>query len=162
MIRGGCLCGAIRFEVSRFVGPFELCHCSRCRKAFGAAFAPMIGVEAKDFCWLSGNEHIRRFEAPVIEWPPGYQTAFCETCGSPVPGGADEGADWFEVPAGLLDDDPGVRPDKHIFIECASDWFEIGDALPRLTKRDVIRMRMAALGKREGRSIDSSARTDED
>ena len=51
MIRGGCLCGAIRFEVARFVGPFELCHCSRCRSASGSAFMAMIGVWAKDFSW---------------------------------------------------------------------------------------------------------------
>lgn len=142
MIRGGCLCGAIRFEVRRFVGPFELCHCSRCRKAFGSAFASMIGVEAKDFTWLSGVDRIRRFEAPVVERPPGYQSAFCERCGSPVPG-AEEDIPWFEVPAGLLDDDPGLRPDKHIFVECGSEWFEITDDLPRLTKRDVIRTRLA-------------------
>ena len=48
MISEGCLCGAIRFEVARFVGPFELCHCSRCRKASGSAFSAMIGVRAED------------------------------------------------------------------------------------------------------------------
>ena len=39
MIRGSCLCGAIRYEIA---GPFEdmrHCHCSRCRKAHGAAFS---------------------------------------------------------------------------------------------------------------------------
>lgn len=66
MVSGGCLCGAIRFEVTRFVGPFELCHCSRCRKASGAAFTAMIGVNAEDFSWLSGRDEIRRYEAPVI------------------------------------------------------------------------------------------------
>jgi hypothetical protein len=32
MIRGSCLCGGVTFEIERAVGPFELCHCSRCRK----------------------------------------------------------------------------------------------------------------------------------
>jgi hypothetical protein len=39
MMRGSCLCGGVRFEVDRAVGPFELCHCSRCRKASGSALA---------------------------------------------------------------------------------------------------------------------------
>jgi len=38
------------------------------------------------------------------------------------------------VPAGLLDADPGLQPDKHIFVEHKSSWFDITDDLPRLTK----------------------------
>ena len=143
MVSGGCLCGAIRFEVARFVGPFELCHCSRCRKASGSAFAAMIGVKAEDFSWISGRDQIQRYEAPVQKHPPGFRTAFCENCGSPMPG-FEAADDWFEIAAGILDDDPGLRPDRHIFVECGSAWFEILDDLPRLTKGDVVRMRIAA------------------
>lgn len=146
MIRGGCLCGAIRFEVGRFVGPFEFCHCSRCRKASGSAFTAMIGVRAEDVSWLSGRDAIIRFEAPVLKHPPGFRTAFCGRCGSPMPI-FNEDDDWFEIAAGVLDEDPILRPDRHIFIECRSPWYEIRDDLPQLTKGDVIRMRMAALGR---------------
>jgi hypothetical protein len=146
MIRGGCLCGAIRFEVGRFVGPFEFCHCPRCRKASGSAFTAMIGVRAEDVSWISGRDAIIRFEAPVLKHPPGFRTAFCGRCGSPVPI-FNEDDDWFEIAAGVLDEDPILRPDRHIFIECGSPWYEIRDDLPQLTKGDVIRMRMAALGR---------------
>ena len=146
MIRGGCLCGAIRFEVGRFVGPFEFCHCSRCRKASGSAFTAMIGVRAEDVSWISGRDAIIRFEAPVLKHPPGFRTAFCGRCGSPMPI-FNEDDDWFEIAAGVLDEDPILRPDRHIFIECRSPWYEIRDDLPQLTKGDVIRMRMAALGR---------------
>lgn len=54
------------------------------------------------------------------------------------------GDDWFEIAAGVLDDDLGLRPDRHIFIECGSTWYEILDDLPQLTKGDVIRRRVAA------------------
>ena len=154
MIRGGCLCGAIRFEVARFVGPFELCHCSRCRKASGSAFTAMIGVRAEDVSWISGREAIQRFEAPVLKHPPGFRTAFCGCCGSPMPIFA-EGDEWFEIAAGVLDDDPIIRPDRHIFIECGSQWYEIRDDLPQLTKGDVIRMRIAAFENESNRSGDS-------
>ena len=43
-MRGGCLCGGIVFEVAKFEGPFELCHCTRCRKVSGSAFVAAIGV----------------------------------------------------------------------------------------------------------------------
>ncbi len=143
MIEGGCLCGTVRFAIEAFVGPFELCHCTRCRKASGSAFVAGIGVRGADFRWLSGYQEIRRYEAPILERSPGYQVAFCGRCGSPAPY-YEEGDEWLEVAAGLLDDDPGMRPDRHIFIECGSSWYTIRDELPQLTKIDVIRMRQAA------------------
>jgi hypothetical protein len=143
MISGGCLCGVIRFEVARFVGPFELCHCSRCQKASGSAFVSTIGVRAEDVSWIAGRDAIRRYEAPVLKIPPGFRTAFCGDCGSPMPV-FDPDDTWFEIPAGCLDEDPGLRPDRHIFIEHCREWSQIHDELPQLTKGDVIRMRIAA------------------
>jgi len=143
MVSGGCLCGAIRFEVARFVGPFELCHCTRCQKASGSAFVSTIGVRAEDVTWLSGRDGIQRYEAPVLKIPPGFRTAFCGQCGSPMPI-FDDDDDWFEIPAGALDEDPELRPERHIFIECRALWYAILDDLPQLTKGDVIRMRVAA------------------
>jgi len=145
MIRGSCLCGGVRFEVDHAVGPFELCHCPRCRKASGSAFVAGLGVRVEDFRLLSGTELIRTFEAPILESSPGYGVAFCSRCGSPVPNPPAE-ASWFEIPAGLLDDDPALRPDKHIFVECKSPWFFIADSLPQLTKAQLSRLREASRG----------------
>ena len=64
MITGGCLCGGVRFEVDAFVGPFELCHCNRCRKVSGTAFMAAIGVRRDQFRWLSGTALIKRYELP--------------------------------------------------------------------------------------------------
>ena len=33
----------------------------------------------------------------------------------------------------MLDDDPGIKPDKHILIEHRASWHEIEDDLPQLT-----------------------------
>jgi len=44
MTRASCLCGDVVWELD---GPFELmshCHCSRCRKAHGAAFATYVAA----------------------------------------------------------------------------------------------------------------------
>ena len=130
MIRGSCLCGGVRFEITRAVGPFELCHCRRCRKASGAAFVAGLGVRTEDFRLLAGRELISTYDAPILEGPPPYRTSFCSRCGSPVPN-PDPRSEWFEVPAGGLDDDPERRPDKHIFVELNPPWFEITDDLPQ-------------------------------
>ena len=141
MIGGGCLCGAVRFEFDRAVGPFELCHCSRCRKASGSAFVAGIGVRTAEFRLLCGRELIVSYEAPILERPPAYRTTFCSRCGSPVPL-PNLHADWLEIPAGCLDDDPGLRPERHILVELRAPWFEIHDALPRLDRAALRRLRV--------------------
>lgn len=126
MIRDSCLCGGVRFEITRAAGPFELCHCSRCRKVSGSAYVAALLVDGKDFRLIDGGELIRTFEAPLIEEPPAYRQCFCGRCGCPVPNPT-HGGSWF-VPAGALDDDPKVRPDKHIYVE---------DELPQMTKQQI-------------------------
>ncbi len=143
MLRGSCLCGGVAFEIAKAVGPFELCHCPRCRKASGSAFVAALGVRVEDFELLSGAELIRTFELPVRDNPPPYGVAFCDRCGSPVPRvpDVDDAVEWFEVPAGLLDGDPLVTPDRHIFVEAKSPWFEITDSIPRLTREELRALR---------------------
>ena len=140
MIRGSCLCGGVRFEIDRAVGPFELCHCSRCRKASGSAFVAGLGVLRKDFRLLQGAELIMTYEAPLRDKPPPYRTSFCSRCGSPVP---DPRLDspWFEVAAGILDNDPQMRPERHIMVEFKSPWFTINDQLPQLDKAALTALR---------------------
>lgn len=135
MIRGSCLCGGIKFELAHAAGPFELCHCSKCRKVSGSAYRADLLVDAKDFRLVEGKELIKTFEAPVIEAPPAYRQCFCGRCGCPVPIAAYAGA-WL-VPAGLLDDDPNIRPDKHIYVEFKAPWDTITGPLPQMTKQQI-------------------------
>ena len=146
MIRGSCLCGAVRFEIDRASGPFELCHCSRCRKSSGSAYMAGIGVRSAEFRWVQGKEHITVIELPVREVPPAYRRAFCRFCGSPTPAPEALGS-WRGIPVGLLDDDPGIRPDRHIFVECRAPWTPRGDGLPELDKQAVLAMRARAKEK---------------
>lgn len=147
MIHGGCLCGGVRFEITRAVGPFELCHCTRCRKASGSAFVAGLGVRTADFRLVAGRELIASYEAPILECPPAYRTSFCVRCGSPVPDARPD-SPWFEVPAGLLDDDPGARPDRHIFVDLKAPWSALADDLPQLTREQLYALRAAEMSRR--------------
>jgi hypothetical protein len=142
MIRGSCVCGGVRFEIARAVGPFELCHCSRCRKASGSAFMAGLGVLREDFRLLEGRELIRTFDAPIREAPPAYRRCFCSRCGSPVPDATSD-SPFFEIAAGLLDDDPQLRPDRHIMVDFKSPWFAIEDHLPQLDRAALDEFRRA-------------------
>jgi hypothetical protein len=102
----------------------------------------MLGVRVAGYRLLRGAELIACYEAPLREAKPPYRSSFCRVCGSPVPN-PDPNATWFELPAGLLDDDPALRPDKHIFVERKAPWHDITDSLPQLDKQQLIALRAA-------------------
>ena len=72
MNRGSCLCGAVRYEVSDPFEEMHHCHCSKCRKAHGAAFstfartsnqAHFVGSKAP---WHDITDELPQFN----EYPP--------------------------------------------------------------------------------------------
>lgn len=123
MHRSSCLCGDVTWQFDGPLRTMSHCHCSRCRKAHGTAFATYV-AGAEDSFHLNGAAQIVRFDASS-----GMARCFCRRCGSVVPGDAERGNVF--VPAGNLLDDPGVRPVAHIFVASKAPWFEIHDDLPR-------------------------------
>lgn len=58
-IRGSCLRGGVKFEITgpllRLLNCHCLnCHCSLCRKQHGAAFRSRARVQVEDFKWVHG------------------------------------------------------------------------------------------------------------
>lgn len=124
---GGCLCGAVRYELE---GPFEhffLCHCSRCRKDSGSAHAANLFSTSARLSWLSGAEMVRGFTLPGTR----HTKAFCATCGSALPSEQMDGA-LLVVPAGSLDTPPGLRPNAHISMASRAVWDDHLEDLPKL------------------------------
>ena len=140
MVSGSCLCGGVKFQFKRVSGPMEICHCNRCRKRSGASALPTVVVRTQDFTLLQGKELINSYSAPILYSDPAYQSYFCNQCGSPVPPAGDDG-ETIEIPAGLLDNDPQKRPDKHIFVEFVPPWDTISDELPQYKIKDLVRER---------------------
>ena len=145
-MHGSCLCGGVAFEVARVRGPFELCHCRRCRKVSGSAYVTWLYVETAGFRYQQGSDLVRHFAAPMIEKPPVFQVYFCGNCGSPVPNPKPE-QDWFAMPAGLLDDDAGLHVDRHIYVDLKADWEHLDDTLPRFTRDEIRAYRLARSDK---------------
>ncbi|WP_439359779.1 GFA family protein [Bradyrhizobium sp. DASA03007] len=82
MIRGSCLCGAVRFEVDA-VRSLTHCHCANCRKLTGAAFATYAHVDADKFRFVAGADATVAYESA-----PGSFRHRCKTCGCLTPGKA--------------------------------------------------------------------------
>lgn len=122
---GGCLCGAVRFEISGRFEAFFLCHCSRCRKDTGSAHAANLFSATAAIRWTAG--------APTTFRLPGTRHAksFCATCGGALPTEA-QGGGPLMVPAGCLDTAPDLRPAAHLFCASRADWDRDLDRVPQL------------------------------
>ena len=122
--KGSCLCNSVTYQ---FSGPelvFQYCHCSRCRKFTGSAHAANIIVYPKQFEWLSGEDLLGRFEHPDSKH---FATCFCTRCGSSLPW-ITKGGRSIVIPAGTLDQDPGIKPVHNIFWQDRARWREeVGD-----------------------------------
>lgn len=127
---GRCLCGAVRFEVTGELTEIELCHCAKCKRAYGAAFAATLYARSGDFRWTDGEERVETWDAPLEESPPAYRHCFCRTCGSPLPIAWDA-FPLVEIPAASLDDVGGARPAYHMFVTQKAPWHAISGDLPQ-------------------------------
>lgn len=124
MITGSCLCGTVSWQFDGKMGSMTHCHCSMCRKAHGAPFATYVDTETEHFSWLSGEDCIVPYAAS-----PEYVRAFCGNCGSVVSWST--GKESIAIPVGCLDNDPGIRPTEHIFVDSKAPWHVIEDELPK-------------------------------
>jgi hypothetical protein len=117
----------VRFEIDR-VRALTHCHCSNCRKLTGAAFATYAHVDKDKFRFIAGEDNVAQYESA-----PGSFRNRCKTCGCLTPGQASY-LPTVSIAAGLLDDDPGVRPMLHVFTSSRAPWWTIDDGLPQHEK----------------------------
>ena len=123
---GSCFCNKVSFEITGNLGIFQYCHCSRCRKFTGSAFASNILVLPSDFRWLNGEEYLGRYEPVDAKY---FATSFCNNCGSSLPW-LDKTGRAVIIPAGTLDDDPLIRPMQNIFCNSNAKWYIEPNILP--------------------------------
>ncbi len=130
MHKGSCLCGAVRYEIEGELGPIYLCHCSRCRKASGSAFASNSPVKTEDFRVIAGHEVLTEFESS-----PGVFRAFCRGCGSPIYSKRHAAPGMVRIRIGTLDTPVSSKPLAHIFVASKAEWFEIHDQISQHADR---------------------------
>lgn len=126
-LAGGCLCGAVRYEVRGEPRHFYHCHCRRCRKSSGTGHATNLMLGAATLVFTAGETLLRRYKVPDAER---FTRQFCSVCGSSVARVAPE-IGMVIVPAGSLDGPLPVRPQARIFWASRADWSCDDTPLPR-------------------------------
>jgi len=116
----------VRFEITRAPKRMLYCHCTQCRRASGSSFATNVLVVPADFKLVAGEEVLGTYESR-----PGKLRNFCTRCGSPIYNRMADGSGLYSVRAGALDQDPGMRPSVHIWVNFKAPWVELADGLPQ-------------------------------
>ncbi len=126
MYQGSCLCGAVTLEVHGKIDSIIHCHCSKCRKSSGTAYATNGFVDTSDVSIKMGQESIAYYETS-----PGKKRHFCKVCASPIFSSNQEVPDKLRLRLGILDSDIEERPGSHNFVSSRANWDDLDADLPR-------------------------------
>jgi hypothetical protein len=124
VLRGGCLCRAVRYECATPIESVALCHCESCRRASGAHVVAWLTVRAAALHFTQGSPRDFASSQPV-------RRTFCPECGSPLTYRHQDSGDCVDVTVATLDDPSAVAPEYHVWMEDAVRWEPACDGLPR-------------------------------
>ena len=127
---GSCLCGGLRYEIQGEIGDIVQCHCRKCRKANGTAFATNAPIQKADFKIVQGERLLKKFQSTATT-----QRCFCADCGSPIISIKAETPDVYRLRIGTLDTALTQTPTQHIFVASKAEWDTICDTLPQYAER---------------------------
>lgn len=123
---GSCLCGAVQYQTRTPLAGIDHCHCSMCRRSHGTAFSTYGRVDREELEITRGSDALEHYTSSDV-----VKRSFCRHCGSSLFFDHSAAPQFMFIAVGTLDDDPGARPEAHIFVASKAPWFEIEDDLPQ-------------------------------
>ncbi len=124
---GGCMCGAIRFEVETDTPWNTFCHCESCRKHSGAPVTALVTCKPGEVRWTKGER--ARYESS-----PDRFRGFCRDCGTSLTWEGEINGSWMAIHVSTMDYPENFEPIDHVFCDDAISWFELHDGLPRYNR----------------------------
>lgn len=122
-IKGGCLCGAVRYESDTEPAMVAVCHCTTCQKNSGSAFSLNLGMPEGSVA-ISGDTLATYEDHAGASGKPFYRR-FCSHCGSHLISYGEAYPGILFIKAGTLDDPSWVKPGAHIWCDEKQPWVKI-------------------------------------
>jgi hypothetical protein len=129
--KGGCLCGAIRYEVSGEPVDMRNCHCDDCRRATGASFSTNIFVKLEDLAVITGTTSTFQHRADSGNT---MTKEFCSTCGSQLFNHSSGRPTVRVVRVGSIDDAWFVRPRANLYCSKALPFTHLAEGVERFER----------------------------
>ena len=129
-ITGGCVCGAVRYELTAEPVMMLKCHCRDCQHITGSGFAPAFLVPAAAFRLTRGK--LRYYSTASLSRGK-HKRGFCPECGSRITGGEFEPGESLNIGvlASSLDDPALFQPQMDIFVSDAQPWDQMDPSIPK-------------------------------
>ena len=121
-IKGGCLCGAVRYTARADPALVGVCHCRDCQKLTGSAFGFLVGLPRAAF-EIEGV--LKTFTKPADSGRP-IVRRFCPECGSSIVEEPGSRPDLVIINGGTLDDPTSVTPGIEIYCDRELSWVQLG------------------------------------
>ena len=115
---GGCLCGAIRYEIKSEPALTAICYCTHCQKQSGAMYSTNLGVPEAEYV-QTGETKIFHDKGDSGMSVDRY---FCGTCGSPILSRAEALPGMVLIKAGTLDSLAGIAPSMELYTDRSAEW----------------------------------------
>ncbi len=128
---GGCLCGAVKFEIYSELLPVVNCHCSKCRRFHGHISA--YTATNRDNLTITQSDGLKWYRSTMDETPNVYR-GFCRECGSSLfwdPRGRMN----ISIAAGSIDIPTNLDTTRHVWVSQKADYYTIIDELPQHEER---------------------------
>lgn len=121
-LRGSCLCGGVRFEVTEPFVSVSQCHCTSCKRISGGTGTVSGRARTEAIRVLEGEELLKRYQPDE-----GSAKTFCSVCGSNLFGGGWPESEHASVRLSAIDDPFDRKPDAHIFVRSVAPWETLPD-----------------------------------
>lgn len=129
-LTGGCVCGAVRYEVTAAPLMMFKCHCRDCQQVTGGAFLPGVLVPLAAFRLTKGE--LKYHFTPSLAGGR-HKRGFCAECGSRITGGEfdQHPGKSIGVTAGSLDDSSWFQPQMDFFVCDTQAWDQLDSNIPK-------------------------------
>jgi hypothetical protein len=124
---GGCLCGAVKYEVQGELRDVLYCHCTKCRRTHGHVSA-YASTRRQDL--VLTEERGLKWYRSVQDETPNIHRGFCRECGASLFWDPRD-QDFIYLSAGALDPPTGVKAVGHVWLSQAGDYYAIDDDLAK-------------------------------
>ena len=121
-LRGSCLCGKVRFEVTEPFESVSACHCTTCKKISGGAGTVSGRCRTAAITIFDGEELLRTYQPAE-----GLAKTFCLECGSNLFGGGWPQSERASVRLSAIDTPFDRKPESHIFVRSVAAWETLPD-----------------------------------
>jgi hypothetical protein len=132
MLKGGCFCGAIRYEAEGVPFHATICHCSICRRTTGAPLVAWFTVPRAEFRFVQGTPTLFRSTEKAAR-------GFCPRCGTQIIFEDERFPGEIDVTTSSLDAPEGMPPRDHTWTASQLAWVQLTDDLPRFPEARIER-----------------------